>query len=102
MNTNKILITTSIIILILIFIPTMYKTVKTHEDNLYKVLNKEVIEAYKKCLNEEVCKSNKATLEELYQNKYLDKLIDPVTKRVYNEDSYVIKKDNNYKFVVIY
>lgn len=101
MSTNKIVIITLLIILLLIGIPTLYKTINIHEDNLYKVNEKLVIEAYQKCLNEDKCTSDKATLKELYNYKYLTKVVDPVTKKVYSESSYVIKKDNNYEFVIV-
>lgn len=101
MNINKIIISTVIIILLIIGIPTIYKVINTHENNLYKVNNKLVIEAYIKCLNESNCKDENTTLEDLYNKEYLSNVVDPITKKFYNNKSYITKKDNNYKFIIV-
>lgn len=101
MNTNKITIIGSIIIIIiLISIPTIYKVIKNHNDTLNEVVLKEIIESAKKCYAEEVCVNDKITLKELYDNDYLEKVSNPITKEYYNESSYVKRTDNSYEFVV--
>ena len=101
MNTNKITIIGSIIIIILIItIPTIYKVVSMHHDNLYKVEDK-IIEKAKNCYNDGICLNENITLKELYDHKYLEKMSDPVTKEYYNENSYVTIKDNKYKFIAV-
>ena len=102
MNPNKITIIGSIIIIILIItIPTTYKVIKIHNQNLYKVVEDKIIESAKECYYEKKCLDEKITLEELYKYKYLDVVSNPITKEEYNKSSYVERKDNNYKFVVV-
>ena len=102
MNTNKITIIGSIIIIILIItIPTIYKVLSMHHDNLYKVVEDKIIEKAKNCYNDGICLNENITLKELYDHKYLEKMSDPVTKEYYNENSYVTIKDNKYKFIAV-
>ncbi len=98
---NKIIVTCSvIIILLLVLVPSVYKVYKNHEDNLIKVTEQRIIEAAIKCKKESICTEESITLEMLYENNYLEKESDPVTKEYYNELSYVVEEDNDYKFVV--
>lgn len=92
MNTNKIAIYVTIVAsVILIGGGVCYKVLKNNFDKLTMVTNKKVTEAAEKCYFDGVCKNLKITLGELYNNKYLkEKVIDPVKKRVYSEDSYII------------
>ena len=102
MNTNKIVVISSIIIIILIIgIPTTYKVIKNHNQNLYKVVEDKIVEKAKECYYDQKCLEDKITLKELYDNKYLDKVSDPISKEYYNENSYVEIKNNKYKFVVV-
>lgn len=102
MKSNKIIVISSIIIIILIIaIPTTYKVIKNHNQNLYKVVEDKIIEKAKECYYDQKCLEDKITLKELYDNKYLDKMSDPITKEYYNENSYVERKDNKYKFIVV-
>lgn len=91
MNTNKIVIYVTIIaVIIIVGCPTFYKVMKENHRKLYIVTNKLVIEAAERCYYENVCDSNQITLKDLYDNNYLeDSVIDPVTKIVYDEMSYV-------------
>lgn len=101
MNTNKItVIGTIIVIILLISIPTIYKVVKNYQNNLYVVVEQKIINSAKKCYYEEKCKENKITLKELYELKYLDKVSNPITKEYYNEESYVKIDDNKFEFIV--
>ena len=100
MNTNKLTIKITIIIgLIIIVIPTIYKVICNHYDNMYKVVNQKVIEAAKKCYYEENCTNDKITLKELYEMKYLDIVSDPISKENYSEEFYVEIKNNEFKFI---
>ena len=102
MKSNKIIVISSIIIIILIIaIPTTYKVIKNHNQNLYKVVEDKIIEKAKECYYDQKCLEDKITLKELYDNKYLDKMSDPITKEYYNENSYIERKDNKYKFIVV-
>lgn len=99
MNTNKITIMGSIIIIILIIsIPTIYFVIKNHQDNLYRVVEEKIIGAAKECYYENICKEEKITLEFLYENEFLTKVSDPVTKEYYDPSSYVLRIDKTFKF----
>ena len=100
MNTNKMLITISIIIILfLLLIPTTYKVIKNHRNHLTLVVESKIIEAAKKCYYEELCKNNKITLKELYDINYLEPVSNPINKEYYNDNSYVLVIDNNFKFI---
>ena len=87
------------IIFIIIVIPTIWYVNKVHNDDLWLVVNKEVIEAANKCKNENVCKENKVTLAFLVSNNYIAKLYDPITKEAINDASYVDFDTNEFKIV---
>lgn len=100
MNKNKVIICTTIIALILIIgCPTIYKVIKNHNNKLYTITEKRIIEAAKKCWNENKCTNDEITLKELYDNKYLEREADPVTKKYYSENSKLEKnKEGIIKF----
>lgn len=100
MNTNKTIVIGSIIIILLIIgIPTTYKVIKNHQNNLLKSTESKIVEAAKKCYFEEKCTEEKIYLKDLYTLEYLEKISNPITKEYYNEDSYVERKENIFKFV---
>lgn len=102
MNTNKITIMGSIIAIILIIgIPTTYKVIKNHQDNLLKSVESKIINAAKKCYFEEKCKNDKIYLKNLYELEYLDKVSNPITKEFYNEDCFVEIKDSTFSFIYV-
>ena len=80
--------------LLIILIPTTYKVIKDHHTKLKSVVEKEIIDSAKKCWNSGQCKKDEISLKELYELKYLDKQIDPITKKVYDETSKITKKNN--------
>ena len=97
---NKILsVILGIVIILLLVVPPFIYVKKKHYDNLNLVLEKEVIEAANKCKNEDKCIDNKVTLEYLIDNKYIDKVYDPITKEAISFESYVDFGNN--KFVII-
>lgn len=100
MNTNKIVIYVTIIaIIIIVGCPTFYKVVKENHQNLYVVTNKLIIEAAERCYYEEKCEGNIITLKDLYNKNYLEEsVIDPVTKIVYDDSSYVEIKEKDSTF----
>ena len=101
MNTNKIVVYVTIIIcLLLVLCPTVYKVINKHKNDLYDVTNKKVIETAITCKNRNICQNDKITLKELYDNKLLDEVSDPITKQIYNDNSYVIYQNNQYVFVI--
>ena len=99
MNRNKVIINITIVaIILIILIPTVYNIIKTHNDRLIKVTEKRIEEAAKDCYLKDICKDNKITLKVLYDNKYLEKESNPITKEYYNEESYVLVKNSTYIF----
>lgn len=103
MNINKIIIYLTIVtLLIMIGIPTVQKIIKENEQNKYLVMEKLITESAEKCLYENHCKSNIITLKELYEKKYLfETVIDPNTKIVLNENSYVEIKKTGTNLVIL-
>ena len=99
MEKNKVIIYTTIIALIFVIgCPTIYKVIKNHNNKLYTITEKRIIEAAKKCWNEDKCTNDTITLKVLYKEKYLEKQADPVTKKYYNEESKITKKEGTIKF----
>jgi len=102
MNINKITIIGSVIAIVLIItVPTIYKVIKTHNDTLYQVVEDKIIEAAKKCYYEDQCINEKIYLKDLYKLEYLEALSDPITKEYYNVESYVLREELNFVFVVV-
>lgn len=91
---------TILAVLLIITIPTVYKVIKNHRTKLYAVVEKEIIEAAEKCWNEEKCIDNEIELEMLYKLDYLEKQSDPITKKVYDEDSKIIKNDKKIELIL--
>ncbi len=91
---------TGLSILLILFIPTTYKVIKDHQNKLYAVVEKEIIEAAKNCWNKGVCEKDEITLKELYDLKYLKKQVDPITKKVYDYNSKIIKKNEKIELLL--
>ena len=85
-----------IIIILLFIVPGIIYINNKHNQNLWLVVEKEVVEAANKCINEDKC-SNRVTLKFLIDNDYLDKVYNPITKEAINDLSYV---ENN-KLVIV-
>ena len=80
-NLNLILV---IIILCFIIFPTIYKVYQTHHTNLYRVMDQKILEAAHLCYNKQDCINPIITLKDLYEQNYLNEIIDPVNKEVIN------------------
>lgn len=65
------------------------------------VTEKRITEAAKDCYLKDICKNEKITLKELYDNNYLEKESNPITKEYYNENSYVKINNKSYIFVEV-
>jgi len=99
MNKNKIIFYVTIaIILLLIAITSIIKTINTHNNRLIEATTKKIVEAAKNCYYNESCINDTITLQELYEKTDLKDLVNPITKKKYNTDSYVDVK-NNFEFV---
>lgn len=102
MNMNKIIIYITIIaIVIIILIPTVYTIVKKHNDKMINVTHKRIEEAAKECYLNNICLNERITLKQLYENDYLEKESNPITKEYYNEESYVEKNGKKYNFIEV-
>lgn len=88
-----------IIAVLLITSFTTYKVITRHNQNIMLVSEKRIVEAAKRCLNEDNCEGNKITLATLYTQKYLEQEINPLTKEIYNDNSYVLIDEN--KFIIV-
>ena len=87
MSNKRVIILTIAIIGGMIFIPTVYKIYKQHNENLILVVEKEFAYYAKECFLSDECGSI-VTLKELYDKGYIkDKLTNPITKKYYDEDS---------------
>ena len=97
---NKWIISTTIIIIFgLIIGVTSFKVVNKHNDKLLLVEEKYIIEKAKKCKMEKKCNNDNITLKQLYDLKYLEKQVNPVSKEYYSLDAYVTLKNNEYVFI---
>lgn len=95
---NKVIVIISLIAIILIIgIPTAYKTSKIHKTRARMVTKKAIIEAAEKCHFDGKCQNSDITLKELYEFKYLDEQYDPITKKVYDENTTIFYKNNKYE-----
>lgn len=91
---NRIIVFITIIIIVLVIgIPTVINVKKDHEDKLLKVTEYKISEMAKKCFLDEKCEGNQTTLQQLYDLNYLNKQVNPISKKYYNSSS-IIKYEN--------
>lgn len=101
MGKNKLWIYfTIVVIVLLIAIPSTYKVITKHNERMLKNTTQKIIEAAKDCYYNNSCVNNEITLEELYEKTGLSIMNNPVTKKIYNEKSYVSVKEN-FRFVEV-
>jgi len=94
---KKVITLTIFVILGIIIVPTIYKIYDNHQKQLIIVVQKEFYYQAKKCYNASLCEK-KVSLKDLYEHKYFqDKLTNPITKKYYEEDSYVNLETNEIK-----
>lgn len=74
-----------------------YKAEKNHEKKLILVTNSKIKEAAKECYLKKDCE-NKITLQNLYDKKYLDEVINPITKEVMDSNLCLEFKDEKVNF----
>ena len=86
---KKIVILTIFIIMGMIIVPTVYKIFDQNGKDKIKVVEQEFLYQAKKCYNKGEC--NKIIyLKDLYEKEYItDKLISPITKKYYEDNSYI-------------
>ena len=83
-----ILFGTICILAVIVITRTTMKITEHHEEKLIYATNTKIQVKAKRCYLENKW-SGVVTLEHLYKNKYLDEIINPVTKEVVNKDSTV-------------
>ena len=94
MSKNKFIIFVTIVaITLMLGIPTYSKVHNNHKTRVYMTLKEKLKTKAIQCWSENKCESDTIYLKDLYSNNYLDKLIDPMTNKEVNENSY-IQKDN--------
>lgn len=98
---KKIIFSLFLILLGVICGLTSYKVIKENNEKKLLVSEKRIIAAAQKCWETAKCEGNKVTLEKLYAEDLLKEEINPVTKEIYNVNSYVLKTDNNYQFKTV-
>ena len=99
MNKNRIIAYVAILLLILLIsIPSVIKTINKHNERLVGVTTGKIVEQAKNCYYNESCVGDKITLAELYEKTGLLELTNPITKKVYDPESYV-DVTNNFTFV---
>ena len=91
---NRMMVSGTIIIIVLMIgIPTFINVKKDHEQKLIKVTENRIKEAAKKCFLDNKCEGSSTTLQSLYNVGYLEKQVNPITKKYYDSSS-IIKYDN--------
>ncbi len=88
-----------IILLAIIIIPSVIYVINDHNEKLIIVMDKKVVEAALKCKYEKKCEEDSVTLKNLYELNYLEKVYDPISKELINENSYVDYNTNEFKIV---
>ena len=89
---NNIFLIIFIIIIIILGVLILYKMNKIHEDKLYEVMYSKIEYNAKRCYLEKKC-SEEFTLSDLYDNKYLDIMYDPISKEELNKNLKINIKD---------
>ena len=99
MSKNKICIYATILIVIaIIAIPSTVKVVKKHNDRLLENTINKIIETAKDCYYNNSCVEENITLAELYEKTSLPLMNNPISKKIYNDQSYVSVSEN-FKFI---
>ncbi len=94
MEKNKICIYgTILIIIVMIAVPSTYKVIKRHQNRLLENTVQKIIESAKDCYYNNSCIEDHITLKELYEKTDLPVMNNPITKKIYNEESYVSVSD---------
>ncbi len=99
MNTKNINLILILIIISLVIFPTLFYVKKEHNANLWKVVNKRVVEAADRFKNGSGCKENTVTVGYLIERGYLDTVVNPITKEIISNDSYVDYSSN--EFIIV-
>lgn len=97
---RKWIYTTILLLILLIAVPSTYKVFHTHNERMRMNTIKKIEEAAEDCYYNDSCIEEKITLAEIYEKTGLQTMSNPITKKVYNEASYV-DVQNNFKFIEV-
>lgn len=99
MTKNKIWVYATVLLVgLLIGVPSTYKVITKHNERMLKNTTQKIVEAAKDCYYNNSCVGDEITLEELYEKTGLAGMYNPVTKKIYSEQSYISVKEN-FKFI---
>lgn len=102
MNNKVVISFTVVIIFLMIFIPTFNKVKEDKTNSYLTVLKNKIIYAAQECWNHDLCKNDKLTIKELYNSGYLaTPQVNPKTKENLNEDSYIVRNNNELTVTIV-
>ena len=87
MNIKTFNILLVIAILLILIIPSSYAVYTTHNERLYEVLDKKIVEKAISCYDKKECITKIITLQELYDKGYLEEQIDPISKEILDHNT---------------
>jgi len=96
-NKNKTILSITICTAILmIFVPTIIKISKNHQEKLMIVATKKLIESAERCYYDGVCVMNQMTLGQLKNTGYLTgDVVNPETKTYFENDLLFVYEENH-------
>jgi len=81
----------------IILFMSAYKAEKIYEEKLILVTNNKIKEAAKECYLKKEC-DNKIKLQDLYNKKYLEEVINPITKEIMDRELCLEYKEDKVNF----
>lgn len=97
---KKWIYTTTLLLILIIAVPSTYKVIDRHNKRMLENGIKKIEEAAKNCYYNNSCIEEKITLAEIYEKTGLQTMSNPITKKVYSEESYV-DVNNNFQFIEV-
>lgn len=97
---KKWIYTTTLLLILLIAIPSTYKVIHRHNERMLRNVTKKIEETAKDCYYNNSCIEDKIPLGEIYEKTGLQTMSNPITKKVYSENSYV-DVNNNFQFIEV-
>ncbi|MCI8575722.1 MAG: hypothetical protein HFI09_04555 [Bacilli bacterium] len=84
--------------ILIIGLPTILKITKNHEERMYLVATKKILESAEACFYDDVCQDSMISLGDLKQKGYLDDVIDPQTKTYFEDDLMLVYENYRVSF----
>lgn len=94
MNEKKmVLFLTMIATIAIVVFPTIFQIYQRHEERLYEVALKELLERAEACYRDQVCKKHEMTIRELNQTNYsVANIVNPKTKTYFDESLILVEE----------